>query len=201
MTKASEIAQQLRSEIDRTITVMHRIAALDDVQGVLIPVPYRSQHDDDAKISRSDCGPACVAMLLEWRGLTITIDELARETSLGSTNAGQLIAAAERHNLNLARRAPMSLPDIENQIRLNQPMITLIRYLDFGMTRQDLTYAGLHWVVVIGFDADSIYVNDPDYWGARRLEGQGRAIPRAMFDHAWGNTMPDAIAFQALVMG
>lgn len=205
MSRASEIAQQLRNELDRTITVMHRIAAqidaLDDAQGVLITVPYRSQHDDDAKISRADCGPACIAMLLEWRGLFVKIDDLSRETSLGTTNAGQLIAAAEKHGLNLIRRAPMSIADVENQIRLGKPMIALIRYQDFGSVRQDLAYTGLHWVVVVGFSADSIYINDPDYWGARRLEGQGRAVPRHLFEHAWGNTMPEALAFQALVVG
>lgn len=205
MASLSDLAQQLRDEGNRAMAVLHRIAAqldaLDDVQPVMVKVPYRSQHDDDAKISRADCGPACVAMLLEWRGLTITTDDLSRMTSIGPTNAGQLIAAAAQHGLRLIRRSPMSIADVENQIRLGKPLIALIRYQDFGSIRQDLAYTGLHWVVVIGFDADSIYVNDPDYWGARRLEGQGKSIPRALFNHAWGDTMPDAIAFQALVMG
>lgn len=204
MTTASELAQQLRNEIERSTAVMHRIAAqldaMGDAQPVMVKVPYRSQHDDDAKISRADCGPACVAMVLEWRGLTVTTDDLTRMTSMGATNAGQLIAAAGQHGLKLHRRAPMTIFDLENQIRLGNPFIALIRYTDFGSIRQDLAYTGLHWVVVVGFDVDSVYVNDPDYWGARRLEGRGRAIPRHLFERAWGNTLPDAMAYQGLVM-
>ena len=37
--------------------------------GLIIPsIPYKSQYDDDASDFRNDCGPACVAMVLNALG-------------------------------------------------------------------------------------------------------------------------------------
>ncbi len=63
-------------------------------RSVLIQVPYRSQHDSDAQLARADCGPACIAILLEWRGVAVAVDDISRMTGMGYTNAGQLISAA-----------------------------------------------------------------------------------------------------------
>lgn len=204
MKKAEEIAQQIRNEIDRTVTIMGRIAAqidaLDAGQLVIVSVPYRSQHDSDAQASRLDCGPACVAMLLEWRGTRVAIDEIARLTGAGKTSADALSIAARKYGLGLRKLSPMSLADVDAQIQAGKPMIALVRYGDFGDQRQDFAYVGLHWIVIVGVDAENVYINDPDWWGERRLEGKCRPVSRAVFDHAWGNTLPEAFARQALVI-
>lgn len=204
MTTLGDLAQQLRNEMDRSATALQRIAAqldaMDTARPVLVEVTYRSQHDGDAQISRADCGPACIAMLLGWRGTRVTIDDISRVTSLGTTNAGQLIAAAYKHGLALRRVAPLSLSEVEINLRNGRPMIALLQYGDLGDDRQNVEYNGLHWVVVVGCDADHIYIHDPNYWGARRLEGQKHPVARAVFDHAWVDTMPDALARQALVI-
>ena len=31
--------------------------------GTILNLPYKSQYDPDAGVSRNDCGPACLAML------------------------------------------------------------------------------------------------------------------------------------------
>ncbi len=204
MITSTELANQLRAETERSMAAIRHIAdmveALDVASPRMVDVPYRSQHDPDAQLSRADCGPACVAMLLQWKGVQVSIDEISRETSLGSTNAGQLISAAGRHGLRLSRLSDMRLADVERAIEAKRPIVALVNYLDFGDRRQDTNYAGLHWIVVVGYDQANVYINDPDYWGGRRLEGMQHAIPRAVFDQAWGNTMPDALARQALVI-
>jgi len=202
---ARELAQQLRSEIDRSITVLQHIANMIEAMDApalpkFVDVPYRSQHDPDAQLTRADCGPACVAMLLEWRQIGISIDSITRRTSLGATNAGQLMAVAAYHGLKLERYNNMTLADLERCLNADKPLIALIKYVELGDSRQDLNYSGLHWLVVVGYDADSVFVNDPDHWDERRDEGRRKPIPRAVFDAAWGSTMPDAINRQALVV-
>lgn len=204
MAKANDLAQQLRNEADRAVTVLTRIAAqidaLDGNQSALVPVPYRSQHDSDAKYSRLDCGPACIAMLLEWRGTRIAIDDITRMAGSGKTSAVELVAAAGRHGLELRRLSSMSLADIDAQIQAGKPLIVLVRYGDFGDQRQDMAYIGLHWIVVVGSDSENIYIHDPDWWGSRRSEGRDRPISREVFNHAWGNTLPEALSYQSLVI-
>jgi len=204
MISATALADQLRAELDRATATMRHIAdmieALDVSSPVMVDVPYRSQWDADGGLSRGDCGPTCVAMLLEWLGIKVRIDDITRETSMGPTNAGQLISAAGKHGLKITRVSDMTLADLELDIREKKPLIALVKYSDFGDQRQDMKYAGLHWVVVVGYDRQNIYIHDPDYQGERRLEGMQHPIAKAMFERAWDNTMPDALNRQALVI-
>ncbi len=205
MVTVTELAQQIRDEIERSTKALRHIAdmieALDVASpAIMIDIPYRSQHDQDAQLTRADCGPACVAMLLEWRGIGATVDSITRRTSMGATNAGQLMAVAAYHGLKLQRFNNMEMADLERWLQMGKPLIALIKYSELGSGRQDLNYPGLHWLVVVGFDAGNIYVNDPDYWGDRRAEGHARPMSRVVFSTAWGTTLPDAINRQALVV-
>lgn len=205
MITATELSKQLRAEIERSTGTLRHIAdmieALDTKSStIMVDIPYRSQHDQDAQLSRADCGPACIAMLLEWKGIGVTVDAITRRTTLGPTNAGQLMAVAAYHGLKLERLNNMMLDDVERLLQADKPLIALVRYANLGSARQDLNYPGLHWLVVVGYDAGNVFVNDPDYWGERRAEGKQRPISRVVFDSAWGDTLPDAINRQALVV-
>lgn len=204
MIMPTDLARQLRAEIERSTAALRHVAdmldALDVSAPVMIEMPYRSQHDPDAQLSRSDCGPACIAMLLQWRSVQVAIDEISRETGLGTTNAGHLIVSAERRGLKLTRLKGMTLDDLERLIQAGEPLVALVRYSHFGSQRQDLNYPGLHWVVVLGYDGGNVYIHDPDYWGERRIEGMRKPISRSVFSHAWDDTMPDAFSRQALVL-
>ena len=204
MIYATDLANQLRAELDRAMATMRHIAdmieALDVSSPRMVDVPYRSQWDADGGLSRGDCGPACIAMLLEWRGVKVSIDDITRETSMGPTNAGQLIAAAAKHGLRITRLSDVTLADVERDIESGKPLVALVNYADFGDRRQDTKYTGLHWVIVVGYDRQNVYLNDPDYWSGRRLEGMQHPISRSVFERAWGNTMPDALSRQALVI-
>jgi uncharacterized protein YvpB len=76
----------------------------------------------------------------------------------------------------------------------------LVNYADFGENRQDTKFNSTHWVVVIGFDAEYVYIHDPDYWSGRRLEGSQHPVARDTFDWAWSDTLPNGAGRQALVI-
>ena len=47
---------------------------------VLLNITYKSQYDPDAAASRNDCGPACLAMLVNALGVTATTDAVFHRT-------------------------------------------------------------------------------------------------------------------------
>ena len=62
---------------------------------VLIDVPYRAQEGPGSRRYRNDCGPACVAMLLDWQhkvkglpAVQLTVDQLSSETALATKDTG-----------------------------------------------------------------------------------------------------------------
>jgi hypothetical protein len=169
-----------------------------------ITFKYRSQWDGDAKFHKSDCGPACVAMVLEWIGLHIDIDLLSHEAGLSKdrhyTIPADLIRAASMHRLTLVHRKQMELRDLEAEIRAGTPVIVLVNYAILDPVTQD-TFRGGHWLVVSGFDEVRIYLSDPDWWGAWRDLGDGLAIPRSLFMQAWTQGNADfSIPRQGLVV-
>lgn len=199
-----ELADSLRAELDGHIATIRHIAdqieAMDDSAQILT-VPYRSQWDVDAQAFKSDCGPTSLAMLLDWRGKRISIDALARECLMSAekpyTNKDDLIRVARLHGLSLSRLQPLTLFDLETEIRAGRPCIALVRYSDFGDLRQDKNFVGTHWLVVVGFDAGSIIMHDPDWRGTG---GANFHVPRATFDKAWGDTMDEGLPRQALMI-
>jgi hypothetical protein len=161
-----------------------------------LPIPYRSQWDSDANAFASDCGPACVAMVLDSYGQHVDINQLSLEAGMSTvkhyTLPGDLIHIAETHSVNLKRRLSCSLDDLVAEVTVcRRPVIVLIHYGDLGMLRQDASFAGGHWTVVIGIDDQSVILHDPDWRGERRQEGAGLVIPRAIFERAWANCSLD----------
>jgi len=202
-SNATELAAQLRIETDKAVAALRYLAdAIEalDAKPHMVEVPYRSQWDDDAGLSRVDCGPACIAMMLGWNGTQIAVNDITKLTGTGPTNSKKLWDAALMYGLGLMRVNNAILPGIEQSIDVGHPLIALVRYIAFGTHRQDIDYIGLHWVVVVGHDADHVYIHDPNYWGERRHEGASKAIPRIMFDTAWHDTMPEAVNGQMLVI-
>ncbi len=46
-------------------------------------------------------------------------------------------------------------------------------------------------MVVVGFDEEHIYVNDPLWWGTRRHEGVRKQLTYKQFEEAWGTASYD----------
>jgi tetratricopeptide (TPR) repeat protein len=116
------------------------------------------RHDTAAELSgvpfypqkRFQCGPAALAMMLQWSGVEVTPEELvphvyipAREGSLQA----EILAAARRYG-RMAYVLPQEFGAIVSEIKAGNPVLIM----------QDLSRVGSgrwHYAVVIGFDANS----------------------------------------------
>lgn len=140
-------------------------------------IPYRSQWDPDANQRRNDCGPACVAMVLDAFGKHVEINQLSQiDISDDGTTATELISLLARNGVIHPRRVAAFTP----------PAICLVRYSGFARASvQDKRYTGWHWVVLLDIDPQKVIVHDPDWWGSRRDEGASHVFSRAEWDAAF----------------
>jgi len=165
--------------------------------GRVLEVPYRSQWDDDARLSSADCGPACLAMVLGYYGVQARIDDLFAATGMPPgryISFDQLMGVGRSCGVEFAYSAGNALDDLKGWIDAGKPALALVQYRYWSRHRPPITQdsiQGPHFVVVVGYDdRGHVVVNDPAYWGARRQEGQRKAYPEALFSQAWLNLDP-----------
>jgi len=159
----------------------------------LLNVPYRSQEDPDARRFRNDCGPACVAMYIDFQAQqagqplpNIPIDTLASETTLATNDDGltttALIPLAARHGVTL-KLVELGLDYIQSEIDAGRPCLALISYKPL-LGRENISDTSGHFVVIVGIDDQFVYVNDPDWWNQgtnTREDGHNWQISNAQF--------------------
>jgi len=155
---------------------------------VMITVPYIGQWDQTAAKYRDDCGSTCTEMVREWAGLPVlTVDSLSAQTTLATNDNGlwpsQLVPLAATNGLTLVLKSGVTVDSIKAEINAGRPVIALINY-SYIVGREDKGFFGNHFVVVTGYDSQSIYVNDPDFWGANETQGHNFAIPLQQFSDA-----------------
>jgi len=164
---------------------------------VMLEVPYRSQEDPDARKFRNDCGPACVAMYVDFvrqrRGqpaLNVPINDISAKSTLTNKDDGlltrELIPLAAAYNVTLTLTSTLDVSAIIDEVRANRPPLCLVSYGPL-LGRQNQADRSGHFVIVTGFDSDNVYVNDPDWWnqgGYNRLMGKNWKIPMTQFRNA-----------------
>ena len=190
-------------------------------------VPFLSQWGDGADVRKGDCGPASVAMLVHHlTGYRPTVDQVADACGQPSAGVGsqytghaELQRGAAHYGVTLEIRSPytrrrgregLSIRLLMDQIDAGKPSIALIDYSvlkkllkSFGpeiIKNQDI-FEGGHWLAVVGYDENSIVVNDPDFWKARAGDGDHRRIPIEVFDAALGSVAPGCtVGYQGLIV-
>lgn len=114
---------------------------------IITGVPFFPQDD-------YQCGPASLAAVLSFLGVTTTPEEIAgeiySESARGTLNM-DLALAAERRSL-VAKVYRGSIDDIRQKIDAGQPLIALV---DKGFS----LFQANHFMVIIGYGKDHIVVN------------------------------------------
>lgn len=150
----------------------------------LLNVPYISQWDTNASFSKNDCIPVSSAMLVNYYKGIISPDQISTKIGVqGLITFEQIRKALESFQYKIIGLSFKTISDLKKSIDSGVPFIAVLHYGDLP-NRQD-TYTGGHAVVVTGYDDSNIYVNDPNFWGDRRAEGNNKAYPIALFDKAW----------------
>lgn len=158
-----------------------------------LEIPYRSQKDSDANYAPSDCGAACVAMILEAFGIRKTIDEIFKATGQDQKNPLsrlELIRAAVKYKLEIRKFNDGDQAYLKQSIDARKPIIALVNYkawsTDPAVPTQS-SFANTHFVVVTGYEDGNVTLNDPLWWRPRRAEGHHKKMTFAQFVSAWGS--------------
>lgn len=155
----------------------------------ILNVPYKCQNDADANLKRTDCGAACIAMILGGLGQTVTTNAVVTASGQSGDNGlmqSQVVNAAKAFGLNMTWQAGYTLDDVRRFIDNGQPPIALIKYANIP-DRVDTRSTGGHYVVVIGYDdaTNRVFINDPDYFPGTN-GGFQKAYSNETWLSAWG---------------
>ena len=155
---------------------------------IAMKVPYVSQWDATAKLSRGDCGIVAACMVALWKGIKTTPDEMLKASGLPvgrhTYDFPEVIRAAEAVGLKLRYHYPATWPIIRAEIKANRPVLSLLRYGKISNNQDD--FDGSHFWVCLGYDDENVFVNDPNFWGDMREYGAMRRIPLVEFKTAIG---------------
>jgi uncharacterized protein YvpB len=154
---------------------------------VNLPVAYKSQHDSDASGTYNDCGPASIAMILNYYGENLTTDDVYKKTGAGPSliTITQMLRAIMALGYNAAHKVNQSVEDLKGYLDRGLPVIALVHYGSLGATTQDKNFKGGHFFVVVGYREDGYFVNDPNFFGGLRSHGDHHFYPKAEFEKAW----------------
>lgn len=171
------------------------------ISGKVIAVPWLSQLGPTASYAPGDCGAACVAMLANWRGQAVTVDNvgkaIGKAPGYGSLNFNELIAGAAHYGITLKHDTPY-LEQIREDIDRDKPVIVLLNYRSIPMyDRYSASYNAGHYVLVVGYAEGCITYHDP-YW-PQHDRGEYKQMTNADFGRAYTTIAPgNSLAKHAL---
>lgn len=152
-----------------------------------LPVPYRSQWDDDASGSNNDCGPASIAMVDNFFGGKVTTDDILINLGYpkGLIGFDQMFSAIKQLGYTYTYFDDGSVEKLKGLIDQGYPVIILVHYGRLQST-QDKLFKGGHFMCVTGYRPDdSFYVNDPDFKDPFRHDGDHHVYTRDEIVNAW----------------
>lgn len=152
------------------VLLLHSCAAINEIPEaghtrIIENVPFYPQET-------YQCGPASLAGVLNYRGINVSPDEIAKEifseSARGTLNI-DMVLYAQRKGLNAAQYKG-NMNDLKKNIDSGHPVIVLI---DYGLS----LYQVNHFIVVIGYNEHGVIVNSGKY--------KGRFISEEDFVNAW----------------
>jgi hypothetical protein len=154
-------------------------------------VSFISQLGNGADKYNNDCGAACVSMLVSaYTQQSISVDEIYSriqpnaDTYLSVT---QLKNALAWYGINAISSYDLSKEFLWSKTIEKKPFIALINYKPIHDANLDdnTTFTGMHFVVVVGLDADGVLIHDPL---VHNEVGGFRHIPFSVYDTAVRST-------------
>jgi len=123
---------------------------------------------------RYQCGPAALATVLNWSGVTVTPEQLRDEVYLPQRHGSLQVelTAAARHHQRVPYVLAQDLQAVLNEVRAGNPVLVL---LNMGLS----WYPVWHYAVVVGFDLqrDAVVMRS----GTQRRE----EISLELFERTW----------------
>lgn len=166
-----------------------------------INVPYKSQHDQDARRTANDCGPASIAMILNYYGESVTTDEVFLRTGAdqGLIGISEMKSAIEYYGYGYSRPLKQTPDDIKKYIDQDIPVIALVKYGSLKSV-QDKTFKGGHFFVVVGYREDGYFVNDPNFKDPLRSDGDHHFFTKEEFEKSWSDASKDGNQPNSLIV-
>ena len=164
-------------------------------------VPYLSQLDGtDVDYAPGDCGPANVAMALNYFGRNVTVDQVSQATGLPAgflfTNYDQLNTAALVFGYTVEHTINNLSEKIKSSIDSGKPVIALINYAKLPTTNKyDLNYNHGHFLLIVGYTENEVIYHDP-YW--HNQDGAFKRLTWEQFDLCWSTPNADFTYFRQL---
>lgn len=160
---------------------------------VNLPVPYSSQWDSDAALSKDDCGPASIKMILNFYGENLTIDDIFKKTGAAVNSLisiPQMITAINAYGYKARYITGQSIDQLKSYVSRGIPLIALVHY-GLLTSRQDKGFSGGHFFDVVGYRDDGYFVNDPDFYSPLRDQGDHHFYTKSDFENAWASCYLD----------
>ena len=157
---------------------------------VLLKVPYEYQNDNASGTGYRECFSSSCAMLARYHGKVKSDDAYnAVRAKFGDTTDSQAQLAALRSLGLQARFVTNAAPGLlELELRAGRPVA--VGWLHQGP--YNAPTGGGHWSVIIGFDPDYWFVNDPNGEAdlingsyVNHTKGAGVKYSRQRFDRRW----------------
>lgn len=156
-----------------------------------LSVPFISQWDTTAHLSRGDCGVVAACMVALWMGIATTPDQMLQQAGLAlgrhAYTFNEIVAAAHAVGLLLVRRPWSTRAIICAEVEAGRPVVTLLRSGLLSGNQDDGDMA--HFVTVVGCTPDAVIIHDPNFWAEQREQGAARHIPNAEFEAAIGEAL------------
>lgn len=197
----AELAQKMKTLVDAINADVARMMNLINVYlnittggGSFLPVPWMSQLGSKASYGSGDCAEACVAMVLSFLGKKIdSVDQVSKAAGLpqGFTSSAwwDAVKAAGAFGVVLEHAQGQTLDNLATELKAGRPVIVLVDYPSIpNDLKYDSKYNSGHFLVVVGMDDVSVFVNDP-YWPDDK-GGANIIYPRAAFFKAWSTPGP-----------
>ena len=136
---------------------------------ILLPVPHQRQRAD------ADCLPACAAMALAYWGKRISYKQLHKLLKVKAFGTpGHHLRYLTTLKVQVIYREG-TLDELKGHLLGGRPCIALVRTTELSYW----SYTTDHALIVVGFDDQTIFVNDPAF------EAHPIAVPITKFELAW----------------